>query len=517
MSSRSSSSEHANIFTKRGTTVQQERQWSARVIATLVAINIGLAGMQLYVSFFARSIEELPPYGQFHVEEIGGIERAETRAALRRNLLTNKQKSTEKTTIDSNENNPNVGEPSLSYKPSYHYTSPQQPGSYFMKHSTASKFHDSETFNPQIAWLTSFPNSGTSFTMGLVARATNATFATNYGIEANFGSKEVPSTPIYPRHKEGPFMPSIETSYHHRRLPYGRYVLTKTHCGGYCFNCAPRTYAYGYQENDVESGGEMLQYQLPPPGLSFLGDCASGHAVDERGNIVDVSYPPERVARVIHLIRNPMHNMIARFHLERKHHSDANTTSDLQWLEEHPDNDIGMSKFCQEANDRRRDDETKFFESDFFRPSDDETETETTFSRRNGDSISPTESRFPKDFEAWKKLARRVPCRGDLFRYVQWHNLLHQSLDYLPYKLPVLTLHYEGFESPSYEATANSILDFLEQKAVPDEKGNIKWSEFHSRSDYDSFFSAEQTKDIQEFLQTLSSFRVWGEIEHYFQ
>lgn len=422
--------------------------------------------------------------------------------------------------------NPNIEEPNDGYKPTYHYTNPhpisgsfgnsnddasQQAPSFFLRDSTT--FHDAETFNPQIAWLASFPNSGTSFTMGLVARATNTTFATNYGIEANFGDRTVPSLPIYDRHPEGPFMPDPVTSYHHRKLPYGKYVMTKTHCGGYCVNCAPRTYAYGYSDE------EEKQETALPPALAFLGDCASGQAVDDRGNLVDVSYPPERVARVIHLIRNPMHNMIARFHLERKHHGDANTTADRVWLDEHPDNQEGMSKFCRAQNERRWEDETNFLESSFFQPPADNDKTSTTsFARRNGGSESPTDARFPQDFEAWKELVATVPCRGDLFRYVQWHNLLHQSLDYLPYKLPVLTLYYEGYESPTYQATADSILDFLELQAVPgDERGNIKWSEFHSRSDYDDFFSPQQKNAIREFLHTLSSFRVWGELEHYFR
>ena len=513
--------------------VQQESHRAAWAIVLLVALNVGLAGIQLCFSFFSfdgnqehqhfdyrpGNIKQALRNRPFDVKESEENFTAEKKVALRRNLFSAIQtesvqhKNEEPKIMAWGEDNPNIEQPNLNYKPTYHYTSPQQPGSFFMTDSTASKLHDSEAFNPRIAWLTSFPNSGTSFTMGLVARATNTTFATNYGIEANFGSKEVASLSIYERHPEGPFMPDPVTSFHHRKLPYGKYVMTKTHCGGYCFNCRPETYAYGYREEADER-----MPSLPPPGLSFLGDCASGHAVDDRGNIVDVSYPPERVSRVIHLIRNPIHNLIARFHLERKHHSDANTASDRQWLEEHPDNQVGMSKFCDEENDRRWDEETKFFDSDFFRSNDGESATETSFSRRNGDSNSPTESRFPEDFEAWKELTQRVPCRGDLFRYVQWHNLLHQSLDFMPYKLPVLTLFYEGFESPTYEATANSILDFLELEAVPgDDRGNIKWSEFRSRSDYDDFFSSTQTQAIMEFLQTLSSFRVWGEIEHYFR
>ena len=110
-----------------------------------------------------------------------------------------------------------------------------------------------------------------------------------------------------------------------------------------------------------------------------------------------------------------------------------------------------------------------------------------------------------------------VPCRGDLFRYVQWHNLLHQSLDYVPHKLPVLTVYYEDYQAPTYVTTAHSVLDFLElQPVVGDKRGNIKWAKFNSRTDYDGFFSDQQKESVRDFLQTLSSFQVWGEIQHYF-
>lgn len=487
-------------------------RWASLAVATLVVLNMGMAGFQLHR--LSSSVNEQSMALRRNLLEV------ETVHAKHDKSFTQSTKTTQTTktsfTFDP-ENNPNVEEPNTLYKPTYHYTSPHgseqdsTQSSFFLKDETGSKLHDAETFNPRIAWLASFPNSGTSFTMGLVARATNTTFASNYGIEANFGSRDVASLPIYPRHPEGPYMPDPVTSYHHRKLPYGRYVMTKTHCGGYCFTCKPSTYAYGYndQQNTVD--------ETSIPGLDFLRDCASGQAVDGNGQLVDVSYPPERVSRVIHLYRNPMHNMIARFHLERKHHSDANTAKDKEWLEQHPDNQEGMSKFCQETNENRWEEEQNFFESAYFQRNNLKSDN-TSYERRNGDSSSPTESRFPQYFETWKELVKRVPCRNDLFRYVQWHNLLHQGLDYLPYKMPVLTLYYEGFESSTYQATANSILDFLElQPVAGDDRGNVKWSEFHSRSDYDEFFSDTQVQDIEDFLQTLASFRVWGEIEHYFR
>ena len=221
------------------------------------------------------------------------------------------------------------------YQTTYHYTNPQKVATLRDDPTKKKKTKkDYEVFDPQIAWLASFPNSGTSFTLTLVARATNTTFATNYGLEATYGRRDTPSLPIYARHPEGPFMPDPVTSFHHRDLPYGRHVITKTHCGGSCVNCGPTTYAYGYNtdtdnesstsntntittttnnnNNNTESN-DSDNASLPSPPLQFLQDCASGHAIDGHGNMIDVSYPPERVSRVIHMIRNPFHNAIVSF------------------------------------------------------------------------------------------------------------------------------------------------------------------------------------------------------------
>ncbi|VEU40350.1 unnamed protein product [Pseudo-nitzschia multistriata] len=472
---------------------------------------------------------------------------------------------------DENANeNPNVGIPIESYKATYHYTSPKAPPAvvassenehstdvlqgqrqYFLKESVASKLNhrvrasssssasDSQPeplFDPQIAWLASFPNSGTSFTLTMVARATNTTFATNYGIEANYGSKDEPSMPIYPRHPEGPFMPNSETSFHHRSLPYGKYVITKTHCGGYCFQCNPADYAYGYREGSRDQAGEdpsgtttSRSYSSIHPAVSFLQDCASGHAVDTKGNLVDVAYPPERVSRVIHLYRNPLHNVIARFHLERKHHGDANTTQDQEWLENHPDDRVGLQRFCASQNKHREERETAFFASDFFAQKDgNDDEPTLSYARRNGDHLASTKSGIPTaqsqpqpsmQASSWNDLVANVPCKAEFFRYIQWHNLLHEALDYVPHKLPVLTVYYEdyGGGEESYRATTASVLEFLELEPIAgDKRGNVKWTEFRSRTDYDGFFSDDDRSTIASFLRTLASFRVWGEIEHYF-
>jgi hypothetical protein len=85
---------------------------------------------------------------------------------------------------------------------------------------------------PKMVWLMSYPNSGTSYTMTMVARASNRSIATNYGREVT-----VPptlNTPLYPGQDwsyQGPYYNSNPR----RPLP-DDYILVKTHCGGKCFD-----------------------------------------------------------------------------------------------------------------------------------------------------------------------------------------------------------------------------------------------------------------------------------------
>eukprot|EP00592_Proboscia_alata_P022032 CAMPEP_0194411442 /NCGR_PEP_ID=MMETSP0176-20130528/9619_1 /TAXON_ID=216777 /ORGANISM="Proboscia alata, Strain PI-D3" /LENGTH=181 /DNA_ID=CAMNT_0039213415 /DNA_START=45 /DNA_END=587 /DNA_ORIENTATION=- len=80
---------------------------------------------------------------------------------------------------------------------------------------------------PRVAWLMSFPNSGTSYTGSLIKAVSNRTTATNYGKEGLF-SDEVGSIPLRSDSLSGPYK-SISSN----DMPT-TYVQTKTHCGGRC-------------------------------------------------------------------------------------------------------------------------------------------------------------------------------------------------------------------------------------------------------------------------------------------
>jgi hypothetical protein len=300
-------------------------------------------------------------------------------------------------------------------------------------------------FTPEVCWLMSFPNSGTSFTMSMVARASNKSFATNYADEVT--ARDQPdSLSIYPRRPEGPYWVGLSGKKASPRPLPEKFVLTKTHCGARCVQCGPDEY--------VET-----------PTI-FLRNCASGHSRISRKR-VSVEYQPSRVHRAIHLIRNPLHNIIARFHLEHRHHARSKKT---EWLATHPNNAEGLQAWCRDLDiDYRKQDE-KFF---------------------------------------GKEAVPATICHGEFFKYAQWHNLVHEGLDLINHTVPVLLVYYEDY-SLKFNETVNMILDFMDLEHV----GILR--DFQARSDYESYFTDKQQVEIGNLIQGVASEKTWMQVKHYF-
>jgi hypothetical protein len=135
---------------------------------------------------------------------------------------------------------------------------------------------NNETANVlEVAWLMTFPNSGTTYTLKLIQQYTNTTTATNYGNEQNLHEKSIP---VHAWMRNGPFL-----RYTDWNLP-PRYILTKTHCGGTTLSSDPLDY--------VETA------------RSFEIACRSGNQIEDE-NEVEATYSMDIPKRFVHLIRNP--------------------------------------------------------------------------------------------------------------------------------------------------------------------------------------------------------------------
>lgn len=176
---------------------------------------------------------------------------------------------------------------------------------------------------PRIAWLMSFPNSGTTYTIHLIGNVTNTTTATNYGLE----STDQTGIPVHESSPNGPFlaMPQLP-------MP-DTYILTKTHCGGRCTECSPDTYT------------ETVH--------SFERMCRFGSKL-VNGTKEQLVYN-DNVSRAIHMVRSPFDNLVARYHLERRAWSKVEKYQDI--LDILTDSKEGLAQWCRYLDNLRVKDE----------------------------------------------------------------------------------------------------------------------------------------------------------------
>ena len=309
---------------------------------------------------------------------------------------------------------------------------------------------------PKIAWLASYPNSGTSYTMTMVERSTNLSTATNYGLEIAYQRDD--SIPVHDKtHPEGPYWEGLsgKRGTTIRDLP-DTYVLTKTHCGGRCINC-PAT-------------------EWKTNATSFIKACQKTSAYRNSRHVygqIDAS----RVARVIHLIRNPFHNIVARFHLERRHLVQKNAAVDAKI----PNNATGFHLWCD------------YLDTKYGGAEEDEAKV------------------LPNDIVSKMK---RVSCHAEWYKYVQWHNLLIEIMPRLGDTFQdtsdkLLVVHYENYEHKLNE-TVDRIMDFLGQKVVRPLRP------FRALPSYADHYSAQDRVAAYELAKAVASPETWELIRHYF-
>ena len=317
--------------------------------------------------------------------------------------------------------------------------------------------YDDDWVTPRIAWLMSFPNSGTTYTLDMVKITSQRAVATNYGQELisssdNDDEENVEySISIHGQHPEGPYWSGLSSSSDEDNFPLpDKYVMTKTHC---------------------------LRTFVEVPSNEFLDQCTVSVArIPPKPDWQEVTYEASRVAKAIHLIRNPFHNIISRYHHDKgkKHHEGI-------WLKDHDEDKRGFDEWCKMGDER---DKNEFLQSDhtYFINNDD------------GQVVVP-----------------KAPCRGEFYKYIHWHNSVPKALTLIPHDVPTLTVHYEDYTN-AFNTTVDRILDFLEL----DRAGDPASYQFSARSDYGDYYTEEEQAEIKTLLQKVASNHTWNLIQHYF-
>jgi hypothetical protein len=288
--------------------------------------------------------------------------------------------------------------------------------------------------------------------MDLVAAASNMSMATNYANENENAPTDgtLSNVPVIPD-TQGPFW--LNPSNAHPTAV----VLTKTHCGGFCHDC------------------KVLGSAETPH--SFMHHCALAEAdvVSVKGNITTMTkqrhaYDLKEVDRAVHLFRDPLDNMVSRFHLDVHELTLRNNNSTL--IELYPLDATGFRRFCLDIMDYH--DEHH-------------------------------DSRVDKRV---LRLIEDVPCHYDLFRYIQWHNLAFVTTnDNL--NLPTHVVYYEDYET-DLDGTLQSLLDFLE---LPNTGAKVP---FLSGKSYRDYYSEDQVARMRTAAMMLASPLTWHYLERYF-
>ncbi|CAB9513588.1 expressed unknown protein [Seminavis robusta] len=324
---------------------------------------------------------------------------------------------------------------------------------------------------PKIVWLMSYPNSGTSYTMTMVSRASNRAIASNYGREVT----EPPTfnTPLYPGEDwswNGPFYKPDPR----KPLP-DDYVLVKTHCGGRCTLCGPDRYVMTEKDffDECRRGSGLFPKEvqkrvkeMQPPSSSN----ALSSTVHEGFQIVH--YNASLVKKAIHLYRNPFDNIVSRFHLERIHWAAKKMEREIK---RYTNDAEGFQRWCKDSN------------------------------AEYGPKPNKPNKFLPKDVV---RLMQGVPCHGEIYRYTQWHNLANAVINHN--NKTNLIIHYENYDK-KWNETAGKILDFLHLEM----QGTNK--DFSARHDYDPYFTPTQRSAAKALMQRVATKAVWRQLERYFQ
>jgi hypothetical protein len=176
-------------------------------------------------------------------------------------------------------------------------------------------------------------------------------------------------------------------------------------------------------------------------------------------------YKPDRVIKAIHLIRDPFHNIISRFHLDYEISG--------RKANEYEKSRDGFRSYCRSID---------------------------TLYSANEDRVHFLDDEI-------LNVIRTVPCHEDFIRYIEWHNLAFSTADDLG--IPTYVLHYEWYQT-RYETTVQELLSFL---ALEQKGGTVP---FHPSTFYD-YFTTEERVALKKAYQMMSSSRTWVHIAQYFE
>jgi hypothetical protein len=176
------------------------------------------------------------------------------------------------------------------------------------------------------------------------------------------------------------------------------------------------------------------------------------------------TYSSEKVAKAVHMVRDPFDNVVSRFNLER--HPGHRAT-------EYNSTRQGFRDFCFKLNEEyaREHHRSKLHDNEHL------------------------------------AVMKDVPCYADFFRYIEWHNLAFVTSNDL--NLITYVLHYDWFAT-RFNETVTELLDFLQLEY----KGEPKL--FKRGKVYRDYYTAEEQAAVKQVIEEISLQVTWQHIAQYF-
>jgi len=290
-----------------------------------------------------------------------------------------------------------------------------------------------------VVWLLSYPNSGTSFTMNMIQSDSNKTVATNYAKEVKYK----PRLSLDVSSRSPPFILNNRLE-----LPT-KFILTKTHCGGYCNFCSTSS----------------VEYRMATRYFTLF--CAMGNNGKKYENM-------SQVKKSIHLLRDPINNIVSNFHLaiKSKKYPHLNFTNDKD----------GFREYCQFHNTHFYDRNSKAFKLG-----------------GNQDDTLLQDGRI-------EELKNDIPCYNQFYKYITWHNNANSMIKDL--NIPTQNIWYEDYEI-KYQETKAKIFQFMELDMVGD------FRPFESGKHYSDYFTVNEKKSLSLMIERLSLPETWELMKRY--
>jgi hypothetical protein len=322
------------------------------------------------------------------------------------------------------------------------------------------------------------PDSDNANIIGNLNETTNNSTA-SFGITVPIYQTDTPA--------KGPFW--LQPLEKHPRVA----VLTKTHCGGYCHDCRPyksvesphsfmmhcatsevlriKTFVRRINSTDITNGTHIINSANATNITNSTTNYGMEEETESEEEVITERhvYDYDDIDRAVHLFRDPMDNMVSRYHLGVHKVTKKNQT---ELIKRYTYDAAGFSNFCW--------DKTRFHDEQ-------------------------SERHIDQDV---LKLIQDVPCHWDLFRYIQWHNLAFiVTNEFL--NLPTHIVHYEDYSS-NMEGTLQSLLEFLELPNVGAEYP------FQSGKSYRYYFTDDEIARMRTAAMMLASPLTWYHVERYF-